>query len=353
MKLYEKLKELSIEVKEVDLERNEKQVSEDFKRVTTTVKLKGLGETGYGEEVCWDEEEHEKLQEHVGELELDQGHTLEDFSERLSPQDLFFGQEPGREDYRNYRTWAFESAALDLALKQKGISLAEALGREYSPLNFVASPGLGNPPGIEPVQKIQEQADVGLKLDATSKWGDELVQKLSESGKVRIIDLKGHYEDEEVRQEADPELYRKMVENFPDALIEDPVLNDETRPVLEDERERITWDEPITSVGSIKKLPFKPRKINIKPSRFGSIRKLLDAIEYCLNNEIEMYGGGQFELSKGREHIHAIASIFYPESANDIAPRNFNSQEPENLVEPPIIVKNGNEGLEWSFTEEA
>ncbi len=350
MKIYEKLKELTLNVEDVELERKEKQVSPEFNRVTTTVKLKGPENTGYGEDVIWDAEEHDKLQENVDELDLTEGHTLEDFSERLSLQDLFFGEEPPREDYRNYRTWAFESAALDLALKQKGISLAEALSREYSELNFVASPGLGNPPTMEPVEKIWEQADVGLKLDATDRWSEELIGKLADSGKVRVIDLKGHYEDEDVRQEADPELYRKVVNRFPEALIEDPVLNEETRPVFEGEEDRITWDEPITSVGSIKSLPFEPEKINIKPSRFGSIRKLLDAIEYCINHDIEMYGGGQFELGKGREHIQALASIFYPESTNDIAPRNYNDESPEGLTPPPLNPEEGLEGLNFSYS---
>ena len=39
----------------------------------------------------------------------------------------------------DYRRWAFESAALDLALRQAGTSLAEAVGREYRPVRFVAS----------------------------------------------------------------------------------------------------------------------------------------------------------------------------------------------------------------------
>lgn len=349
MKIYEKLKELTLNVENIELETKEKQVIPEFNRVTTTIKLKGPENTGYGEDVIWDAEEHNKLQENIEKLTLTEGHTMEDFSERLSLQDLFFGENPSRENYRNYRTWAFESAALDLALKQKGISLAEALSREYSELNFVASPGLGNPPNMDPVEKIWDRVDVGLKLDATDKWGKELIKKLSESGKVRIVDLKGHYEDEDVRQEADPELYRKVVENFPEALIEDPVLNDETMPIFEGEEERITWDEPITSVGSLKSLPFEPDKINIKPSRFGSIRKLLDAIEYCINHDIQMYGGGQFELGKGREHIHAIASIFYPSSTNDIAPKNFNDREPENLSQHPLEPEKDLEGLEWGW----
>ena len=44
-----------------------------------------------------------------------------------------------RDVSRDYRRWAFESAALDLALRQAGTNLAAALGREPRPLNFVNS----------------------------------------------------------------------------------------------------------------------------------------------------------------------------------------------------------------------
>ena len=49
------------------------------------------------------------------------------FSERLGELDLF-PEAPRAEVYRNYRRWAFESAALDLALRQAGRSLAEVSG---------------------------------------------------------------------------------------------------------------------------------------------------------------------------------------------------------------------------------
>jgi hypothetical protein len=45
-----------------------------------------------------------------------------------------------------------------------------------------------------------------------------------------------------------------------------------------------------------------------------------------------MYGGGQYELGVGREHLHAVASVFYPDSPNDIAPRDYNVPEPHDRV---------------------
>ena len=39
----------------------------------------------------------------------------------------------------DYRRWAFESAALDLALRQNGLTLGAVLGRTYRPVRFVIS----------------------------------------------------------------------------------------------------------------------------------------------------------------------------------------------------------------------
>ena len=59
--------------------------------------------------------------------------------------------------------------------------------------------------------------------------------------------------------DTDPELYRMVVEAFPDAWLEDPDLNDETRPVLEPASGTgVTWDAPIHSVADIEALPVAP-----------------------------------------------------------------------------------------------
>ena len=48
-------------------------------------------------------------------------------------QPLFETRRPSAHVYVDYRRWAFESAALDLALRQAGMSLGEAVGREPRP----------------------------------------------------------------------------------------------------------------------------------------------------------------------------------------------------------------------------
>ena len=50
-----------------------------------------------------------------------------------------------------------------------------------------------------------------------------------------------------------------------------------------------------------------------------------------------MYGGGQFELGVGREQIQAVASLFYPDAANDVAPSAYNTATPgDDLPRSPL-----------------
>jgi hypothetical protein len=62
-----------------------------------------------------------------------------------------------------------------------------------------------------------------------------------------------------------------------------------------------------------------------------------------------MYGGGQFELDVGREHLHALASLFYPDAPNDVAPKEYNKPEPNDGLPPsPLEPSSQPRGIEWS-----
>ena len=106
--------------------------------------------------------------------------------------------------------------------------------------------------------------------------------------------------------------YRRVAEGLPHAWIEDPALTESTASVLEPHRARITWDAPIHSVDDVLALPFAPRMLNVKPSRLGSIRRLCALYDYGREHGIGFYGGGQFELGRGRGQIQYLASLFHP-----------------------------------------
>jgi hypothetical protein len=167
-------------------------------------------------------------------------------------------------------------------------------------------------------------------------------------GVVDSLDLKGHYTGTVVDNPPDPARYRLLAETFPDAWLEDPAINDETDPVLEPHRDRITWDAPIHSIDDIESLPFAPKMVNIKPSRFGGLQELFGAYDYCDERGIRAYGGGQYELGVGRGHIQYLASLFHADTPNDVAPSGYNEAEPpDGLPASPLEPKIAATGFRW------
>jgi hypothetical protein len=344
---YARLADLPLVVEGCERERLELEVSSDFSRVTTVVRLRGAGEEGIGEDVVYEAAEHDDPPPAPVEGDWP---SLDAFSEHVGTIDLF-RRAPSYSVYLNYRRWAYESAALDLALRQAGRSLAEALGREANPVDFVVSMRLGDPPRIERVAGwLELYPRLRFKLDPTSDWDEPLVRGLAATGAVVTVDLKGAYRGTAVDQPADARLYRLVAEGFPDAWIEDPNLDDpDCAAVLEPHRERITWDAPIHSVADIRALPFPPRTLNVKPSRFGSVRALLEAYDYCDATGTSVYGGGQFELGPGRGQIQYLASLFHPGTPNDVAPGGFNNAVPlPALPASPLPPTPAATGFRWA-----
>ncbi|WP_101294593.1 hypothetical protein [Halegenticoccus soli] len=337
MTLYERVADLPLRIEDEDRTRHARDVSSGFRRATTVFALSGAGETGRGEDVTYDAEDHDALAG-VPPFDLAGEYTVASFSERLDGLDLFPTKPPERESSRHYRRWALESAALDLALRQADATLGEAVGRDYDPVRFVVSTRLGEPPSTDRVDALLDgNPDLEFKLDPTSDWTDGIVADLAATGAVRILDLKGQYRGTEVDQDPDPELYDVVFEGFPDAVVEDPALTDETEPIVAGREDHVSWDAPITGVESVEELPFEPRWLNVKPSRFGSVESLFETLEYCEERGVRLYGGGQFELDVGRSHVQALASLFYPDGPNDVAPGAYNDPEvAENLPGSPL-----------------
>ncbi len=88
--------------------------------------------------------------------------------------------------------------------------------------------------------------------------------------------------------------------------------------------------------------------VNIKPSRLGGLRSLLDAYDYCAERGIGNYGGGQFELGVGRGQNQYLASIFHADAPNDVAPTGFNLPDPPlGLPSSPLAPAPSSCGFRW------
>jgi hypothetical protein len=315
---YDGVRDLPLEIDSYDLEPLVQEVAADFSLHRTVVVLRGGGEEGRGEEVDYDPQAQRQFQERRAELPFAGRHTFDSFSVLQSGQDA-------------YRRWAFESAALDLALRQSGLSLAEALGREQQPLRFVVSTRTANVP-----RWLELYPELRFKLDPDRDWDADVVEHLAGTRRVETVDFKGIYRHE-FGMPPDPALYARVVDGFSDAWLEDPAITPETWPALSSQRARITWDAAIHAWSDVEALPFRPRCLNSKPSRFGSVRRLFDFYDACESEGIALYGGGQFELGPGRRQIQVLASIFHADAPNDVAPAGYNVRGPVGgLPESPL-----------------
>jgi hypothetical protein len=223
------------------------------------------------------------------------------------------------------------------------------LERELRPVTFVVSFRLGDPPSFEPIRKrLDLYPRMRLKLDPESGWTEELISEIAATGAVDVIDLKGMYHGTVVDQAPEAGLYARVAEAFPDTWIEDPGLTPETEPVLEPHRDRITWDAPLHSVADIEELPFPPRTVNVKPSRFGSVSELFATYDYLAEHGIGAYGGGQYELGPGRGQIEYLASLFHPDGSNDVAPAAYHTEIGPGMPESPLQPAATPTGFRWS-----
>jgi hypothetical protein len=315
MSLYDSVRHLPLHIDGYYLEPLEREVARGFTLKRTVVVLHGRGEEGRGEEVDYDPHVQEAFQADEGKLPFAGEHTLESFSLLQSGQS-------------EYRRWGVESAALDLALRQAGLTLGEAVGREAKELRFVVSTRTASVPGW-----LELYPELRFKLDPDRDWTDEVIAGLDH---VDTVDLKGIYRGA-FGMPPDAELYARVAAAFPEAYIEDPALTPETLAVLEPDRHRVTWDAGIHEWSDVEALPFRPRCLNCKPSRFGSVKRLFDFYDACAREGIALYGGGQFELGPGRAQIQRLASIFHPDAPNDVAPGGYNASAPvEGLPVSPL-----------------
>jgi L-alanine-DL-glutamate epimerase-like enolase superfamily enzyme len=331
--LFDGIADLAVQIDGVSLERLEFETPH-WVRVSTVVRIAGGGEVGSGEDVSYappDQDAHQRM----GPPALSGRRTLAEWSAVLDATNLF-PVPPSVPEARDYRRWAYDSALLDLALRQAGAGFADALGREARPVRFCAStaddpaPLLARYPGLE------------LKVDAQADWTREDMARIAASGRVRVVDLKGHYSGEWNRHPDDPVAFSAQVaEAFPDVVVEDPPLGEGMAPFVAANAARISFDAPVHSLGDLLRLPVTGW-CNIKPSRFATVRGLLECVEHCERHGIRMYGGGQFEIGPGRAQIQAVASALYPDGPNDVAPSGYNAATPaDGLPASPLPAPSG------------
>ena len=236
---------------------------------------------------------------------------------------------------RAWRNWAFESAALDLALRQAGAHAARrrwagAGGRCVRELARARRPAVG---GGRSRERFAHEPDGRLQARRRAGLDDAIVAELAALGCVETVDFKGRYGLEVEDEDALVAMYRVVLAAFPRRAVRGPArarrrggaARAGARP-----RSRSTRRSSASATSAT-------RTINVKPSRIGGLRPLLEIYECCAANGVAMYGGGMGELGIGRGQIELLASLFHPDAPNDVAPSAFNAVEPvDGLPSSPL-----------------
>ena len=220
---------------------------EDFS--TTQLRLRGRGEEGIGEQVGLADAQ-ESLRASDFPL-IGTWATLEEFLAHLDAIEMW-PEPPEYELQRSWRRWTFESAAVDLALRQSSTGLPEVLARTPRPVRFVNSFGLGDPPDADKVAAGRAMhPTVGFKLDVVPSWTQGIMDRIAAVEGVTTIDFKGQYGLEVADDAALVAMYERTLATFDEVVFEDPHDLPAILALLTPIADRVSYDAPITSVESL------------------------------------------------------------------------------------------------------
>ncbi|MEZ5080895.1 MAG: hypothetical protein R2878_09625 [Thermoleophilia bacterium] len=345
---YALIKHLPVVVDGYELLPLERPTSSGFTRLTAHIRIHGGGEVGEGEDVWVERDEVASFIDGGERLDLRGSWTFDQLAERLRQPDLF--RAPSSPIGPLFRRWGFESAILDLALRQAGLTLSAALELPVHPVRYVLSLRLGEPSTIAPLrERLALDPTLEFKLDPTPDWTPELMAQITAATDgVRVLDFKGFYTSDLVANPPDEALYRNCLETWPEALIEDPHNDPGVHRILGMHWDRVTWDAPLHSLQDITSLARRPRTINVKPCRFGGFSELMAVYDHCRAAGIAMYSGGFFELGPGRGQLQYLASLFHPDGPNDLAPRGHHWDHPgPGIPRSPLAPAPRGSGFSW------
>lgn len=331
--LWTAIKDLPVTIESSSLETLHPNGETEREGMTTTqLHLQGRGEEGIGEQVGM-----ASTQEGLRGSDFPvagEWPTLADFLAHLDTIDMW-PEPPEYHLERNWRRWTFESAALDLALRQAGTSLPEVLDRTPQPVTFVNSFGLGDPPDADKVANRRAlQPTVGFKLDVAPSWTQPIMDRIAAVDGVAVIDFKGHYDIEVEDDAALLAMYERAIATFTDVVFEDPHDDPAILALFDSIIDRVSYDAPITGVASIAATPIDVGIVNVKPCRVGHLPELSRLYAHCEAEGIRMYNGGMGELGVGRGQAQLLAALFHPDAPNDIAPSDYNLLDPPSDLPP-------------------
>ena len=333
MSLYDHVADLPLKIEGYALERLARTVSSGFERVSTCSRCSGGGAEGRGEDVTYEAEAQDAQQAAGPVLELAGEWTFGSFSEHLG-------------DARSLPRLQARAARLPplpaLGLRVGGARPRAAPGRQVAARRCsAATPSRSRSScprawasrrrSSRSTRRLARYPELRFKLDATPDWSDELIAELQATGAVDSIDFKGAYKGTVVDVQTDPEL---LPARSPRRSRTPGSRTPTSRP-----RRRAARSPPTrtgspgtrrsTSVDDILAAPVMPRTVNLKPSRFGSLRGAVRGLRVLRAARDGRLRRRPVRARRRPRPRPAAGRAVPPDAPNDIAPGGYDALDPE------------------------
>ena len=276
MTLWPRLAELPLVVEFYALERIAAPPGSGYERVTTHVRLLGAGTDGLGEDIY---DEQEALLAAGPSLPLAGEWTLGGFCDHLDTLALW-PAEPEWPLAHHFRRWAYESAALDLALRQAGRSLHEVLGLEPQPVGFVNSLGLGDPPDRHDPPPPGPLPGLRFKLDAVADWTPAMWTSSPPPARSRPSTSRAATASTSTTLDALARPLRPRDHRLPRRGARGPARPARGRRAARASPDRVSYDAPILTFDDLDASRPRARSTSSR-RRIGGLRALLDLYARC------------------------------------------------------------------------
>ena len=278
MATYDRIADLPLVVERVGYQPHVLEMPR-FTRVTTVVQLPGGGEEGLGEDVTYDAETHEPASRSAartlplaGELDvrlvLDAGSASSTCSRTAA---------------EHARSTATTAAGRSRARRstsrcaRPGRSLAGGARprARAGQLRRLAAPGRAAERSSPCTRRLARYPGAALQARRHARLGRRADRRAGRDRRGRLDRLQGRLQGHAGRRAAPTRgSTGACAEAFPDAWLEDPDLDAE--PTRRGARARTATGSPGTRRSTrwptSRRCPFPPRTVNLKPSRFGSLR---------------------------------------------------------------------------------
>src|SRR5215207_3802403 len=347
--LWPRLGGLPLVVEACEYDRLHAVLAYEFERITTHVRLVGAGADGLGEDVSVFREDGTALHETRPSLPLEGEWKLAGFCDHLATLELW--PEPPEWDVAlRLRNWAFESAALDLALRQAGRSLHEVLGLEPQPVRFVYSLGLGEEPSIEPVRRrlarspggalqARRRGDLGAGARRRGR-GDRRGRHDRLQGPVRLRGQGSGDAGCAVRPRA-----RRVPGRLPGGP---------TRPVRDRAAARRSSRARVLRLADPQRRGHRRDAVGRARGERQAVAdrwpapavRGLRALRAGAATDVRRW---HWALGVGRGQIELLAALFHADAPNDVAPSAYNEDDPpDGLPASPLAPRPEATGFRWA-----